>query len=97
MGSGRRTPEEARQIESLKADWDIQDEALDFIHALSRGKTTFEKIRSDVLMTDQQEKLARTEFPTFSRIIRNIKRRRWFTWKAICYGMNWEPGERPQM
>jgi hypothetical protein len=82
--------------EPLSDKWDLQDEALDFIGFYNWRAMTQEQIREAVVMTDSQERLALEEYPTFRNTIRNIKRKRWHMWKAICYAMAWPEGNSPE-
>jgi hypothetical protein len=69
--------------------WELDDEALDFIHLHHARGESRDYIRAQIVMTDQDEKYALLEFPAQAVMIRNIKRARWETWKRVCYGMDW--------
>ncbi len=84
-------------IEALTAKWDLEDEALGFIRMFNRGEAGPEKIKADVVMTDRQEAIARTEFPRHYKKLREIKRHRWHTWTAICNAMLWQAGTPPNL
>ena len=89
--------QERWQFEQITDSWDVQNEALDFIHFYSVGKMSKEQIQQDIVMTDKQEQMAQVEFPGRQKTIRAIKRRRWQTWAAIAFAMNWDAGIPPNI
>jgi hypothetical protein len=84
-------------IDRIEAKLKIQDEVLHFIHFHVAYGLSPEKIREQVLMNDAEEKKALQELVGYNKIIRDIKRRRWATWKAICYALGWEEGKPPEI